>query len=156
MYREIRRQERALEETRVQALLLGGEYGVLSTTSVDGGVYGFPMSYAVENEFIYFHCTMVGHKIDNIEANPLVSFCVVGNTRVLPSAFSTAYESVVVFGVIETINKEAEKRNALRLLIKKYSPEFVTEGDLYIDRAIQKTKILKLTIDRITGKGRQL
>jgi len=44
----------------------------------------------------------------------------------------------------------------LRLLVKKYSQGFETEGDIYIDKAIHKTKILKLTIDSISGKGRQL
>jgi len=156
MAREMRRQERVLDESRTQSLLLSGEYGVLSTTSIDGGVYGIPMSYVTSNRFIYFHCAMVGHKIDNITANPLVSFCVVGNTEVSPSAFTTAFESIVVSGIIETVIVEEEKRDALRLLVKKYSPGFESEGDVYIDQAIQKTKILKLTIDRITGKGRQL
>ena len=156
MAREIRRQERVLDESTIQALLLNGEYGILSTSSVDGGVYGIPMSYTYENGIIYFHCAMVGHKVENITANPLVSFCIVGNTEVSPSAFTTAYESVVVSGIIETVTIEEEKRDALRLLVKKYSPGFQAEGDVYIDKAIQKTRILKLTVNRITGKGRKL
>jgi nitroimidazol reductase NimA-like FMN-containing flavoprotein (pyridoxamine 5'-phosphate oxidase superfamily) len=156
MAREIRRQERVLDDSRSQSLLHNGEYGVLSTTSIDGGVYGIPMSYAFKNGFIYFHCAMVGHKIENITANPLVSFCIVGKTTISPAAFTTAYESVVVTGIIETVTAEEEKKDALRLLVKKYSPGFETEGDIYIDKAIHKTKILKLTIDRINGKGRQL
>jgi nitroimidazol reductase NimA-like FMN-containing flavoprotein (pyridoxamine 5'-phosphate oxidase superfamily) len=154
MNREIRRQERVLEESRIQALLQNGEYGVLSTTSVDGGVYGFPMNYVFEDRSIYFHGAMEGHKIDNITANPLVSFCIVGNTKVSPSTFSTIYESVIVFGIIETIKVKEEKINALRLIVKKYSPGFESEGDAYIERAVQKTNVLKLTIHRITGKGR--
>ena len=156
MAREMRRHERVLDESKARDLLLNGEYGVLSTSSVDGGVYGIPMSYVAADGCIYFHCAMVGHKIDNITANPLVSFCVVGKTEVSPTAFTTAYESVVVSGFIEIVDVENEKREALRLLVKKYSQGFETEGDVYIDKAIHKTKILKLTIDSITGKGRQL
>jgi nitroimidazol reductase NimA-like FMN-containing flavoprotein (pyridoxamine 5'-phosphate oxidase superfamily) len=156
MTREMRRHERILDESRVRELLLNSEYGVLSTTSVDGGVYGIPMSYVASDGCIYFHCAMIGHKIDNITANPLVSFCVVGKTEVSPAAFTTAYESVVVSGLIKTVDVVDEKRDALQLLVKKYSRGFETEGDVYIDKAIHKTKILKLTIDSITGKGRQL
>jgi nitroimidazol reductase NimA-like FMN-containing flavoprotein (pyridoxamine 5'-phosphate oxidase superfamily) len=156
MTREMRRHERVLDESKTRELLLNGEYGVLSTSSVDGGVYGFPMNYVASYEYIYFHCAMVGHKIDNIKANPLVSFCVVGKTEVSPAAFTTAYESIVVSGLIETVDVEDEKRDALRLLVKKYSQGFEAEGNVYIDKAINKTKILKLTIDSITGKGRQL
>ena len=156
MNREMRRQERALDKSRMQELLFNGEYGVLSTTSIDGYAYGIPMSYVYENEIIYFHCAMIGHKVDNITAHPLVSFCIVGNTKVSPSTFTTGYESVVVFGIIETVEADEEKSNALHLIVKKYSPGYEAEGDAYIERAIHKTKVLKLTIKRITGKGRSL
>ena len=156
MNREMRRQERVLDESRIQELLLNGEYGVLSTTSIDGFAYGIPMSYVYENEIIYFHSAQVGHKVDNITAFPLVSFCIVGNTKVSPSEFTTGYESVVVFGIIETVKVDEEKSNALHLIVKKYAPNYETEGDAYIDRAMHKTKVLKLTIKKITGKGRQL
>lgn len=152
----MRRQERVLDESRVQELLLTGEYGVLSTTSIDGFAYGIPMSYAYLNEIIYFHCAPVGRKVDNITAYPLVSFCIVGNTKVSPSAFTTGYESVVVFGIIEVVAVDEEKRNALRLIVKKYSPGYEEEGDTYIEKALHKTKVLKMTIKKITGKGRQL
>ena len=154
MFREIRRQERVLNESRVQELLHKGEYGVLSTTSIDGCAYGIPMSYVYENGAIYFHCAMDGHKVDNIIAYPLVSFCIVGNTKVLPEAFSTCYESVIVFGVIEIVKIDEEKSNALRLIVKKYSPGFEFEGNTYIEKALHKTRVLKLIVKRITGKGK--
>jgi len=52
------------------------------------------------------------HKLDNIEYNTKVSFCVVGKTKVLPDQFATDYESAVVFGVASEI-KEDERYNAL-------------------------------------------
>jgi nitroimidazol reductase NimA-like FMN-containing flavoprotein (pyridoxamine 5'-phosphate oxidase superfamily) len=156
MNREMRRQERVLDESRMKELLLTGEYGVLSTTSIDGFAYGIPLSYAYQNEIIYFHSAMEGHKLDNITAYPLVSFCIVGNTEVAPSAFTTGYESIIVFGIIEIVEVDDEKRTALRLIVKKYSPGYVEDGDAYIERAIHKTKVLKLTIKKITGKGRTL
>ncbi|MDP4292663.1 MAG: pyridoxamine 5'-phosphate oxidase family protein, partial [Bacteroidota bacterium] len=102
----------------------------------------------------YYHCAMAGHKIDNIVSCPLVSFCIVGNTKTLPDAFSTCYESVIVFGIVETVKDEEEKIKALRLLVRKYSPGYESEGDAYIERALHKTNVLKLTVQRISGKGR--
>lgn len=155
MFREIRRQERVLDENRMQELLETGEYGVLSSTSTDGYAYGVPLSFVRDKDQIYFHCSMIGHKIDNISVNPLVSFCIVGETQILPSAFSTGYESVIVFGNMETVTTDEEKKKALRLIVKKYSPDFVKEGEAYIERAILKTNVLRLNIQRITGKGRE-
>ena len=156
MFKEIRRQERVLDESRIQELLLTGEYGVLSTSSDDSYAYGIPLSYVFEDKVVYFHCALVGHKIDNIIANPRGSFCIVGKTQILASKFSTSYESVILFGKIETVLSDEEKSKALRLIVKKYSPGFETEGDAYIERAITKTNVLKLNIERITGKGRGL
>ena len=40
--------------------------------------YAVPLSYVFHDQCIYFHCATEGHKLDNIRANPAVSFCVVG------------------------------------------------------------------------------
>ena len=92
---------------------------MLSTTGENGYAYGVPLSYAYDDGCLYFHCAQVGQKVDNITANPLVSFCVVGKTKVLPASFSTGYESVVLFGRMATELSDEEKRKCLRLLDRK-------------------------------------
>jgi hypothetical protein len=154
MFREIRKAERKLSIERIDEILRNGEYGVLSTTGENGYAYGIPLSYAYDDRCLYFHCAHVGQKVDNIAANPLVSFCVVGKTKVLPVRFSTGYESVIVFGRMIVELSDDEKRKCLRLLVGKYSPDFKPEGDAYIERAFAKTKVMKLQIDHLSGKGR--
>jgi nitroimidazol reductase NimA-like FMN-containing flavoprotein (pyridoxamine 5'-phosphate oxidase superfamily) len=156
MFKEIRRSERSLSADKIEEILHNGEYGVLSTTGENGYAYGVPLSYVYDNGCIYFHCAQIGQKIDNIVANPLVSFCVVGKTKVLPASFSTAYESVILFGHIVTELSEEDKWKCLRLLVKKYSPDFKPEGDAYIGRAFPKTKVMKLEIEHLSGKGRNI
>ena len=87
-------------------------------------------------------------------ANPKVCFTVVGKTQVLPSQFSTKYESIIVFGEGALVEQEKEKRMALELLLKKYSPDFLREGMDYIDKAITKTHVYKIIIRHMTGKHR--
>ena len=82
------------------------------------------MNYAYKDNCIYFHCALIGHKIDNIENNPKVSFCVVGDTKVLPSEFSTDYVCAVAFGVASEL-QGTERYNALVLLLEKFSPDFM-------------------------------
>jgi nitroimidazol reductase NimA-like FMN-containing flavoprotein (pyridoxamine 5'-phosphate oxidase superfamily) len=98
MHHELRRKERVLTEPEAMAILERGEYGILSTCDPDGQPYGIPLSYCLENDAIYFHCAVEGHKLNNIAADNRVSFCVVGRTEVLPGQFATKYESVVIFG----------------------------------------------------------
>lgn len=41
------------------------------------------------------------------------------------------------------------------LIIKKYSSDFIEEGVEYINRLYERVKVLKLSIETITGKSRK-
>jgi uncharacterized protein len=150
--KNIRRKDRAINESEAITLLSSCEYGVLSTVNKDGQPYGVPLNYVYKNDSIYFHCARVGYKIENIENNPKVAFCVVGNTNVLPSKFSTQYESAMAFGVASEV-QGAEWENALVWLLEKYSPEFIEEGEKVIKKQEKATKVIKIEINQISGKA---
>jgi len=152
--KKIRRSDREITIEEVREILDKGEYGVLSTVGEDGQPYGVPLSYVYKNNCIYFHSAVSGHKLDNIEYNGKVSFCVVGNTKVLPDKFATEYESVVVFGVASEA-VETEKHNALLWLLEKYCPDFIAKGKQYIDQKDKTTKVFKIKINHVSGKARR-
>ena len=153
MNHPMRRQDRQISLEAAQALLKSGEYGVISTVDSHNQPYGIPVSYVVYDGCIDFHSAMEGHKIDNFETCDQVSFCVVGNTEVLPSQFSTRYESVIVFGRISE-RHGAAKTKSLQALVDKYSPDFQKKGQQYIQSDQEKTKVYSISIDHITGKAR--
>ncbi|MBD7912517.1 pyridoxamine 5'-phosphate oxidase family protein [Clostridium cibarium] len=154
MFREMRRKDRELKNDEIIEVLKNTSYGILSTISENGYPYGVPISYVFFNDSIYFHCATKGHKLDNILNNDKVSFCVVGNTCVLPEEFSTKYESLIVFGkAIEVFDDE--KNMALLETLNKYSPDFIEQGKEYIIKAGKATKVIKITIDHISGKARR-
>jgi len=150
----MRRSDRALTEEQAAAILLEGEYGVLSTVSADGQPYGVPVSYAYADGRLYFHCAPEGHKLDNLASNPRVSFCVVGSTEVLPASFATRYESAVVFGRAFELTGD-DKRRALQELVKKYSGGFLEQGDRYIAADFDKARVFAIDADEVTGKARR-
>jgi hypothetical protein len=147
----MRRKDKEIETDEAISFLTKCEYGVLSTVGNDGQPYGVPLNYAYKDNCIYFHCALTGHKIDNIDNNPKVSFCTVGDTKVLPSEFSTNYVSVVVFGVASEV-QGTERYNALVLLLEKFSPEFIGEGKKYIEKKDKATRVFKIEIQNISGK----
>ncbi len=150
----MRNSKRETSRERAEDILRKGEYGILSTSGKDSAPYGVPLSYSYLNEAIYFHCALkVGHKYENILNNPMVSFCVVGKTEVLPSKFSTIYESAIAFGKAEEVEGE-EKIEALKSLLVKYSPDHMDSGMKYIERAAEATGVIKIVIERLTGKAR--
>ena len=152
--KSIRRSDREINIQEARELLDNAEYGVLSTVGKDGQPYGVPLSYVYKNNCIYFHCAVDGQKLDNIEHNAKVSFCVVGNTMVLQDKFATEYESAVAFGVASEI-VGAERRNALLWLLEKYCPDFIEEGKQYIEQKEKATKCFKIEMHHFSGKARR-
>jgi uncharacterized protein len=152
--RTIRRNDRKITVQEARAILDCAEYGVLSTVGKDGQPYGVPLSYVYKNDGIYFHSAVKGQKLDNIEYNAKVSFCVVGNTKVLPDKFATEYESAVAFGVASEVNG-TERHNVLLWLLEKYCPDYIEEGKQYIVQKDKATKVFKIEINHISGKARR-
>ena len=112
--KELRRKDRGISREEATTLLKKAEYGILSTSSEDGKPYGVPLNFCIIDHNIFFHSAVEGHLIDNIKINKSVSFCVVGNTEILPDKFGTKYESVIVSGDIEEvfdINKQKTRHH---------------------------------------------
>jgi uncharacterized protein len=150
----MRRKDREIDSKEAIALLSKSDYGILSTIGKNGQPYGTPLNYVYKDSSLYFHCARIGHKLENIENNPKVSFCVVGKTNVLPAEFATKYESVIAFGVASEAQGE-ERISALQWLVEKYSPEFIEEGKKYIEEKDNATKVIKIEIGHISAKARR-
>ena len=100
MFREMRRKKQALSTEESLAILNRGISGVLAVTGDQGYPYAVPLSYVYDNNKIFFHCALSGHKLDAIAANNKVSFCVVGQDRVMPQEYTTYFRSVIILSLI--------------------------------------------------------
>ena len=154
MFREMRKRDRKLENTEALEILKKCNYGVLSTMGENGYAYGVPISYVYVNDSIYFHSALEGSKLESIRLNNSVSFCVVGDTLLLPDKFSTNYESVIAFGKALEVSG-IEKKEALFALVDKYSGQYREKGQEYIEKASEKTRVIKINIEYLSGKARR-
>ncbi|HIS34691.1 MAG TPA: pyridoxamine 5'-phosphate oxidase family protein [Candidatus Avirikenella pullistercoris] len=154
---KIRRQDRLLDKERASEILKEGEYGVLSMATENGG-YGIPINYVFDEsrECLYFHCAPEGEKLRCIAMDNRVSFCIVGKTKVAPSKFTTAYESIVIRGKTEADLPAEERMHALELILDKYSPNDKTTGMKYAEKSFHRTRILRLDIQQISGKSKKI
>ena len=100
---------------------------------------------------MFLHCATEGHKLENLKHNNKVSFTVVGSYELKPAAFTSKYESVIIFGKANIVKGEI-KKEVLQEYIIKFSPEFKTEGFNYIEKAVDETTIIQITIEDIKGK----
>jgi nitroimidazol reductase NimA-like FMN-containing flavoprotein (pyridoxamine 5'-phosphate oxidase superfamily) len=151
--KKMRRIDRKMTDEEALVLLEKGEYGILCTADTEGQPFGTPLSYVFTGRDIYFHAATAGAKLDNIKENPKVCFTVVGATELLPGDFSTNYESVMAFGKASLAEGE-EKTYALSEIVKKYSPDFILEGDAYILKNLNNCVVVKIEISEFSGKHR--
>ena len=154
MFKEMRRQDRKLSDAETDELLLNGNYGVLSIIGENGYAYGVPLSYVYSHDNIYLHCALDGQKLTDIRSNNKISFCVVGEANPLPDQFSMKYKSAIIFGKAMEIDGE-EKWNALIAFVEKYSDEYLEKGKELASSSLHKTVVIRIDIERITGKARR-
>ncbi len=151
----IRRKDRALSEAEALQLLRDAEWGVLATVDEAGWPYAVPVNHAVVGGDLIIHCATVGHKLANLAFNPRVSYCAVTQAETLPLELSTRYSSVIVFGRAELLTDDGEKRAALRALGLRFAAVYADRVDREIDKDLFRTAVLRIRIERATGKARR-
>lgn len=153
MFREIARKKQELPMDKVIEILETEKRGVLSVLGDDGYPYGLPINYWYnkENGYLYFHSGKTGHKIDAIESNNKVSFCVYDAGYRKEGEWALNISSVIVFGKMHIIENFEEAMEICKKLSLKYTPDLE-----YIEDEIRTygkaTLCYKLRPEHITGK----
>lgn len=147
----MRRYKQALTDEECNLVLHKNTSGVLAVVDEEGP-YAVPLSYVYHDDQLYFHCAQNGHKLHAIAYQPKVSFCVIDQDEILPEKFTTCFRSVIVFGEASIINDETEKRQAIEILGRKYSPDHEEGLQKEIEKDFANVCLVKLVITHISGK----
>ncbi len=114
--------------------------------------------YDEAHQRIIFHSNIAGRTRDNLEHNPKVCMEASEYGRFLPAntalEFGIQYRSVMVFGTVQILENDDEKREVLYALLKKYFPN-LTPGKEYrpiIDQELARTTVYAIQIESISGK----
>ena len=81
-----------------------------------------------------------------------MSFCIIGHVHLLPSKFTTEYESVILKGTAYIHLDEKERMEALHLLVNKLSADFKDIGYKYCEKSFHRVNIIRVDIDEYSGK----
>lgn len=152
MFREMRRIKQLLSIQDSIAVLSKMTSGVLAVSGDNDYPYAVPVSYVYHDNKIYFHCALEGHKIDSINRNGKVSFCVIEKDEIIPDNFTTHYRSVIAFCKARIVETSEEKMKTTRLLAEKYSPNREEGLQHEIEKAYHRMCIIVLDIEHLTGK----
>ena len=153
--RPMRRKDRLVSEERTREIIKNAEYGTLMTADGEGQPYGIALSHVLEGDKIYFHCALEGRKLENIRINPKVCMSCVSNAYVDQEAYTHRYESAVAEGKAVIVVDREEKLHALRLICGKFAPGSIKDTDAYILPKMDKTGVVRMDIETLSGKVNQ-
>ena len=122
----MRRDEFICTDTKILETMLNSiTFGTMIIPDVRP--YGAPISFAYENEQIYFHGARAGRKYELLKHNPPVSFSAVKPYAYIPSTFlhntmipTQFFFSVYVEGQFLVVEDFERKKQILKALVKKY------------------------------------
>ncbi|MCK5004911.1 MAG: pyridoxamine 5'-phosphate oxidase family protein [Candidatus Aminicenantes bacterium] len=150
----MRRSERKITDPEVIEYVLNkGDICRLGLVN-EGLAYIVPMNFGYKGGYIYFHSASEGTKIDILKQNPKVSFEIDIDHRIVEGDsacnWSASYLSIIGNGVVEFIDDAVAKKNALNVIMGKYSERKDWE---FPGEVVDKTSIFRLFIKEISCKG---
>jgi hypothetical protein len=153
MFREMRLLKQQLPAEEAVAILQTATSGVLGVHGDDGYPYTVPVSHVYDTGRLFFHCAVKGHKLDAIQRNAKVSFCVIQKDEVIPEALNTLYRSVIAFGQARILSDDVEKRSAIEKIGERFSPAHPEIWKKAIEKDWNGFVVVEVKIEHITGKA---
>ena len=153
MFREMRRIKQLLPEEETIEIFNSGTSGVLAVAGDDDYPYAVPLSYTFKEGKLFFHCAKIGHKIDGIRRNEKVTFTVIDRDDIIQETFTTHFRSATAFGRARILTEDNERREALESFVKKYSPDYIKEGQKEIEGDWNVVCVIEVKIEYMTGKA---
>lgn len=153
----MRRMDRAVTDPQEITEIMSRCEVLRLAINTEGAPYVLPVNFGMEPDgmTLYIHGANRGTKYDLIAKDNRVGFELDCNHGLVlddgDHSCTMDYESVVGWGIVEEVTEEAQKRHALKLLMKQYHA-----GDFPVDMGpLPRTRILRLKVQERTGKRRR-
>ena len=152
----VRHRERALKNWgTIVALLEKCPVGRMATIDRKGIPVIKPVNYLYWQGKIYIHSSRKGEKIKDIRRGSPVCFEIDQSVAYVAAREAACgadyyYRSIIIKGKAAFVNQRARKTDLLRRLMEKYQPEGGC-GPIR-NEILQKTALIEISVDEITGK----
>ena len=151
-FRQMRRIRQQLPHAESLSILEKATSGTLALLGDGDYPYAVPISYVYDNNHLFFHSAVSGHKIDAINRYDKASFCVIDMDEIHGDEYTTYFRSVIAFGRIHVITEPAEKLSATQLLGRKFNPNQEEALQKEIEKGFSRMVIIRMDIEHLTGK----
>ena len=116
--------------------------------------YSLPMNFGFDGDSI-LHSGPDGKKINILKHKPEVclnfstDYKMYHQSEDVACSYGMRYRSVLIFGKVEFVQDETEKRRILNIIMKQYSGR---DDYKYNDPAIRNVKVMQVKIERLEGR----
>ena len=121
----------------------------------DNKPYIVPMNFGFKNNCLYLHSATEGRKLNILKENNNICFELDIKTEIIKSEnacnWGMKYYSVIGSGKAVFVEDVEEKKKSLNIIMEKYSAND-TKSYEYSQSSLDKTTVIKIKIDEITGK----
>ena len=155
----IRRKDREISDNKeILKILKNGKYAIIAM-AMGNDPYIVTLSYGYDeaSNSLYFHCANIGKKMDYINANPRVCATIIEDKGYVQEKCEHHFSSLIISGNMHLVKEIEEKEKGLRILMNhlEQNPKPIYERNIKGPDSYQKVTILRLQIERITGKKGQ-
>ena len=158
-----RKQCEITQRAEIDAILNRCTVGRMATSGADGYPYITPVNYVYHKGSIYFHCSRVGEKLDNLKRDPRVCFEVdiplayldLDYYGEMPESCNVHqfYHCVIIRGRAEIVSDLEEKIAALTALIASHEPQGRRFRQITAEtEAVALCEVVAVRIEMISGK----
>ena len=121
----------------------------------EGKPYVIPMNFGFDGNYVYFHGSANGKKVDVLKnrADVCISFSTDHELRYVNEevacSWSMRYRSVLVYGKAEFVEDPEEKINCLNIIMAHYADRKFE----YNAPAIREVMVFKVGVDKMDGRA---
>jgi uncharacterized protein len=143
-------------KSQIATILKNGKFCHLSM-AVNNEPYVVTINFGYDDEFLYFHSSQKGKKVEMISANPNVCFEVNYGGEIYSNKhacnWGTKFRSIIGFGKAELLLEQKDKENALRTIMHKYSGSSDHEFNANM---VSHTSLFRVSLKNVTVKQNKM
>jgi nitroimidazol reductase NimA-like FMN-containing flavoprotein (pyridoxamine 5'-phosphate oxidase superfamily) len=149
----MRRNEKEIKnKNMIESILQEADHCVVALSD-NNSPYIVPMNFGYKNQTLYLHSSKEGKKIEILKVNNRVSFGVGMNIELVkdqkPCNWGMKYKSVVGKGYAYFIEVSEKKKEALDIIVAKYSKNTNFE---YSETSLNNLAVIRVEVKELTGK----
>ena len=149
----MRRSDKEIKDKEIIGWILKEAHICRIALCHDNKPYIVPMNFGFKDNCLYLHSATKGQKMEILSKNKNICFEVDIKNEIVKSGnacnWGMKYYSVIGFGKAKFIEDIDKKKEALDIIMQKYSD---AESFEYLKTALKKTAVIKVEINELTGK----